>query len=476
MENFDRSKYKGASIASVKKVSDDAKKNSTKFGDYGGDFIKFFEVKEGSNWLRIAPAHDPNDSPYIPVRTTMLKCKVEKRDAEGNIIAGEFEIKNKKIFIAPFHCERDENNQPIIKKDVVEAYIGFVIRQAEQLHGKGTDSFKKYLNPVNGYMASGKWVSGIKPSTNFVCYGWDDNKDLKRAELYEGWMKRMNEISLQESSGDGVLALDVFSDPDTGLPLSITKGKDDKGKTKYTLDAVKIARGENWEDFFKRCNPTDEMLMKFSEAKSLKELYIGVYTKRDFDLAMDGLQRFDTEHGFNIFANDDFMDEVEAIAVLVPEKKEKEEKVETKASKSTVTTSKPTSTTTNASKPEIKKEAVSVEKATPLVMKKFLRTYITDNYGNDVQLPTTLSGEELVEWYNLAQAGDELPFSTSEETTVSETDDTETQSEESTDEQQESEEEPAKDDVTKTDTQAVMSTQDRLRILRKKQMKAAQNK
>lgn len=474
MENFDRSKYKGASIASVKKVSDDAKRNSTKFNDYGGDYVDFFIVKDGANWLRVAPAHDPNDSPYIPVRTTMLKCSVEKRDAEKNIIPGEFEIKNKKIFIAPFHCERDENNQPIIKKDVVEVYIGFVIRQAEQLHGKGSESFKKYLNPVNGYRASGKWVSGIKPSTNFVCYGWDDNKDLERAELYEGWMKRMNEISLQESSGDGVLALDVFSDPDTGLPLSITKGKDEKGNTKYTLDAVRNARGESWEAFFKRCNPSDEMLMKFSEVKTLKELYIGVYTKRDFDLAMDGLQRFDTEHGYNIFANDDFMDEVEAIAVLVPEKKEKEEKEETKVSKPTATTSKPTSTATTA-KTEVKKEAVSTEKVTPLVMKKFLRTYITENYGADFQLPTTLSGEELVEWYNLAQANDELPFPASEETTENEIEDTETNSEESTEEQPEAEE-PVKDDVTKTDTQAVISTQDRLKLLREKQMKAAQNK
>lgn len=450
MAEFDRSKFKGTQIASIKKVNDDAKKQSKNFNQGGGDYVGFFNIEEGINYLRVAPAHNTEDTPYQPVRTAMLKCKVEKRNADGEIIEGEFEIKNKKIFISTFHCEKDENGKPIIYKDIIETYIGYIIRQAENLHGKGSEDFKRYLNPVNGYMTGGKWNFGIKPSTEFVCYGWDSDKELVRAGLFESWMKKMNEISLKES-GDDVLALDVFSDPDTGFPLSITKRKNDKNKWEYIIDAERMSRTDkSWDDFFKRNNPTDEMLMRFSEVKSLKESYVGVYTSRDFGFAIDGLKRFDEENGFNIFANDEFLDEVEEIAALVPEYKkpddsEKEEKSEPK---------KPVT----ASKPEPKQE---VKEVTPLQMKKFLREYIQENYGDDQQLPTSIKGDELKEWYELAQAGEELPFSEPENT------------EEDT--QEEQQEEPSETQTEEKPT-SNPSVNDRLAMLKARREQQQQGK
>ena len=106
MENFDRSKYQGTAIASIKKTQDDAKKNSKNFNTGGdGDYVNFFKVETGNNILRVAPAHDPEDSPYVPVRAAMLKCKVEKRDADHKP-TGEFEVKLKKIFnVRMYHKE-----------------------------------------------------------------------------------------------------------------------------------------------------------------------------------------------------------------------------------------------------------------------------------------------------------------------------------------------------------------------------------
>ena len=43
-------------------------------------------------------------------------------------------------------------------------------------------------------------------------------------------------------------------------------------------------------------------------------------------MALDGLQRFDKKHGYDIFANDEFLDECEEIEAMLPESnKEKEE-------------------------------------------------------------------------------------------------------------------------------------------------------
>lgn len=413
MAEFDRSRFQGTQIASIKKTQEDAKKSAKTLNTSGGgDYVGFFKIEDGINWLRVAPAHNNEDTPYFPIRTSMLKCKVEKIDTEGNK-TGEFEIKNKKVFISTFHSGKDSEGKPLIPKDVIETYITYVIRQAESLHTRGSDDFKKYLNPVNGYRASGKWIGGIKPTTEFVCFGWNKDGELNRASFYEGWMKKMNEISLKES-GDDVLALDVFSDPNTGYPLTITKRKNDRGNNEYVIDADRPARGESWETFFKRCNPTDEQLMKLLGTKSLKDSYFNVYSSRDLQLALDGLKRFDDENGYNIFANDEFLDEVEEIAALVPEKIEETSKEEVKG--------EPAPPAKIDVKADTPKGQEAVSNITPIAMKKFLRTYIEENYGAEHELPN-LSGEELKKWYDLAQSNDELPFPISEEIAENEVED-----------------------------------------------------
>ena len=42
-------------------------------------------------------------------------------------------------------------------------------------------------------------------------------------------------------------------------------------------------------------------------------MYDGVYSQRDFDLAIDGIKRFDDEHKYGIFENDDFLNELQEI-------------------------------------------------------------------------------------------------------------------------------------------------------------------
>ena len=368
-------------MSAIEKQEEKAKKVSRNFSSGGSNRPTFHKVEEGSNWFRIAPAHDPKDSPYVPIRKTMLRCEVDVfEDGEPT---GEKEVKLKNVLIATQHGKG-------ITKDVVETYIDYVYKRAnEEFSDK--DDRTRFLNPITGFKARGKWNPGIRPSTNWVTYAWDKSGALGRLELYDSWMKEIREVSARESE-DEAITIDIFSDPDEGFPLLIEKNKENN-KWKYTVVNETLKKGEDWDDFFKRNRVSDSQLKDLMEVRSLKELLVNVYSIRDFELAIDGLKRFDKENKYDIFKDDEFLKEVEeceAQVVAATEGESNEEKEKSPAVES-----------------EKSKEKSTVK---PIEMKRFLREYISENYGDDVELPSSLKGEELKEWYLLAKDGDELPF------------------------------------------------------------------
>jgi hypothetical protein len=71
-------------------------------------------------------------------------------------------------------------------------------------------------------------------------------------------------------------------------------------------------------------------LEKFLNFPPLSTLYKNCYTQKDFDIALAGLNIFDDKNEFGVFANQDFLDEAEAMRKLYPESKlEKRTDVET---------------------------------------------------------------------------------------------------------------------------------------------------
>jgi hypothetical protein len=398
MSKFDRSRFKGSKIASVQSAQSEAKKNEKYFGDSSGR-TNYLKVEDGKNVFRIAPVVE-GGTPYQPYYATFLPCKVDEySDGEktGNKI-----VKNKKVFIATQHSPKDGNGNPVIIKDPVLTYIEFVYKQAEDQFAQDKDGKSKFLNPITGYRAAGKWVSGIRPSMEYVCYAWKDG-DFGQLGLNNSWMKKMEKLSL-EASDDDVLGLDIFSDPDVGFPLIIKKGKNEKGKTEYDISAEQIKPGVSWDDFFGRVKVTDAQLQELEKATSLKERFQGVYSQRDFDLALDGLKRFDETHKYNIFANEEFLDILEEISKVVPEdpKKEENDTKEGKDIEETFNREKPSETTTTTT------TTSNTSKTVPQ-MKEFLKKYIAENYGEGFELPK-LTIPKVKEWYNLGLKGDELPF------------------------------------------------------------------
>ena len=388
---FDRSRFKGTKLSNLQEKQEEAKKADVRLlGGNSEGRVGYHKVDMGRNEFRIAPPHNPEDLSYYPVRTTMLDCEVPKY--EDGKETGEMEIRKKKIFIATVHGNEKLRE---LGKDPVELYIKYIGELAGDIDNK--DDRTKFLTPVKGWRdKKGQWNWGIMPSTSFACYAWKNN-ELGRLELYETYMNEMNQITAtMEDEQQEIFDFDIFSNPDKGFPLIIKKEqiKDEKsGKMKNVTVVSKgeMKMNEDWNSFFERTRVSDKQLMELSDKESLKDMFVDVYSKRDFDLAIDGLRRFDEKYKFQIFENEEFLDQLKEIEAVVPEPKKKDEN-------------------------EDATEAFNTEKAkefTKIKAKKLLKVYINENYEDQedqyLEALNELSNDELKEWYQLAMNDEELP-------------------------------------------------------------------
>lgn len=168
-----------------------------------------------------------------------------------------------------------------------------------------------------------------------------------------------------------------------------------------------------------------------NEVSTLEEIYKDVYSQKDFNMALDGLKRFDEENGYDIFADDGFLTEIEEMAAMIPDEDSKndegEEDEAPKKTKSTSKSKKVEEPETDEEKPDpvknlasspAKEKAAKVASYPPLSkMKKFLEEYIGEEYP-EAELPDDLTIAEVRSWYDLAQAGEALPFPEEDETST----------------------------------------------------------
>ena len=70
---------------------------------------------------------------------------------------------------------------------------------------------------------------------------------------------------------------------------------------------------------------TDDQLKELSKYQSLEERFFDSYNTRDFNLAVEGLKRFDEKYEYGIFEDKEFIEELKAIEKLVPAEKESKE-------------------------------------------------------------------------------------------------------------------------------------------------------
>ena len=389
---IDRSRFSGSSNKQMKdqlKRGDDLSPQRR---------VDYHTIKEGINIMRIAPAHDQAHSAYEIFKHVSMMCDVPVfNDGKDT---GKTEEKLKRIFISNGH------GGP--QTDVVELYIKFAKDQVFDTVSDKKDR-EKALAPINGYRnKEGKWVWGILPMINYVCYAWREESGkhaLGRLELSQMLIRQMDKLNIDEESNQP-MEVDIFSDPNEGVSAIITY--DPKAKTsaeKYTVKARSIKKGQGYAEFMEQERVTDEQLEELSVKEPLYEMFVDVYRQEDFDFALNGLRKFDEKYGYGIFENDEFMSQVNDIQTELDEILSKREKKESKAA-----------TSTNTDKVATPKPKVPVSTATGWasksvkVMQAFLVAYASENYGEDVVIPPELTKEELISWCEKAEAGLPLPF------------------------------------------------------------------
>lgn len=397
---FDRSKFKKQSVEDLDSEVKQAEKTMRKGGK---SYTGFATVQKGKNTFRVAPSMG---KAYVACKMSKLRVEVPTYDENGNVTGKE--VKDKHIFCADVH------GRNLLKgKDPIVLYCDYVRKKASEEYQDDTER-RKYLNPIMGYKKGNKFVWGINPTLAYVCYVYQGNKDFARLQLYGTWMNRIKEISVEQSDDDTV-SFDIFSQMEGAYPLVITMGEDDKGKKTYSLSAGIPKKGQSWDEFFEETAIPDEDMEYFlNEVPSLEEIYKDSYRTKDFEMALDGLKRFDEENNYDIFSDDEFLNEIEEMAAMLPDDSQSEEDKKTPFDEDEDEEEKPAPKKQVVKVPASEK-AAKVASYPPLSkMKAFLSQYIDGEYPG-MEIPSDLTITELREWYDLAQKGEALPFSEDEE-------------------------------------------------------------
>ena len=382
----------GTKMNSVQKMQQDADKHDKKFYD-DSNRVSYHQIKEGRNVFRIAPAHDPNDSPYIAVRFTNLDALVDEYD-NANQKTGKKVWKRKKCYISTQHGPRDPQGSSVLKSDIVEVYIEHLNKKLK-LDYPNDKERETAAAPIRGYWKDNKYHWGIKPETKQFCYAWDEAGELKLLELSKKWFNEVQDI-IMKASGDAAVAIDIFSHIDNGFPLVIDKEvKKEAGKrtkTEYKISKLDpdMVKRESWDDFFERTKVTDRQLKDLLEKKSLKEMFYENYTRQEFEKVGKGLRRFDQLNNYNLFKDLEFVNEIKEIHkqvnMYVPVANDESQEEQAEAAPAGV------------------QMGLTVQQA--LIE---LIDHVTLTYGNAKYLPK-LDDDQVIKWYEMMKAGEELPI------------------------------------------------------------------
>lgn len=169
----------------------------------------------------------------------------------------------------------------------------------------------------------------MKAMLNYVAYVWAEN-DVYRLDLRPDWWKKMKNISMERAGGsdDGIINLDIFSDPDEGYPLIINVATDENKKKNFDISCgmPDANKRQSWDDFFAKNRVSDEVFGIMEELPTLDDIYVDVFSRKDWDMQLEGLERIDEEQSYGIFQNDAFLNKLEELDKLVPEEDEIKEK------------------------------------------------------------------------------------------------------------------------------------------------------
>ena len=269
-----RSQLKATKIKSLKKRidADDAM--------VGTNSNEYLNLEDGKTIkIRIFPAHPGGEDFYIPVKRYWMSFTTDDGETRRGYVL-------------------DSRTHGGTKMDVVDEYVKYAKRFI------GNDSDK-----LEALVGTGPKANSLNPSYSWMCYAAKISGDEPlRAKLWE--FKKtvrdlLNKLAMSEDD-DEVIEVDPFTDPDEGLPISVTYNKNPNRK-----------KGEQYYDvvFPKKVTArplTDEEIEYFMGLKPLTEI-ISRYGMRDFEKALEGLQNFDEDNEIGLFEDDKWLEHLEEI-------------------------------------------------------------------------------------------------------------------------------------------------------------------
>lgn len=354
-----RKKLKPTSVASMEE-QDKQLDSSLGRNRSNNDHLK---IVDGYNLFRIFPPHDTLDdqgkpNPFAePKVVVFLPAIVNQRDDQGKDILDDQGKPKKKegvkpVFNAKIHGKRDKFGNPLTK-DLVDEFIGLALSKSKSIESE--EERKAYLLPIFGQYSkdSAKRVNGIIYNSTWEAYAVKisgDSWTFGILEIKKVVKNRLNAISAVESANEP-LGTDPFTDLDEGRGLVVVyNSKADKAEDYYTTEidsttVEEILEGGRKIKTLRMLPITDEQLEKFSKATPLAKIFRNIFSRRDLDLQITGLEMIDTKWKLGIFKTEEFQTIVEELLEEYPEETgEGEEVVDSEP-----LTTNPTTTTTTIS-------------------------------------------------------------------------------------------------------------------------------
>lgn len=330
MKGFDRSKFKATKVAEAVKQDEEL---ASSLGNQRNGFTSYIRLKEGKNMIRIYPPHPEEmgggDTFAEPKVTLFLPMMVPDRDTNGQPLTDKTGRPILKESVKSVYNSRIHGGT---EKDLVEEYIAFAIdkfekelKEADSPNEKAAiearlekikGNYKKKVQGLNYRQAWALYVDEIIIATGKTNFG--------TLEVGKAIKERLNALSMAADDGEDVIATDPFTDPDTGRAVQIEYNKNatkpqDYYKTeldqKTTTEAI---NGRNYT--VNRTFPlSDDQLAAFMEVEPLAKRFKNCFTRKDYNLQLEGLEFFDKKNGLGIFNDPEWIEIVEEIDGYYPE-------------------------------------------------------------------------------------------------------------------------------------------------------------
>ena len=274
-----RSQFKATSIKALKNKID---KDDATMGVQNNEYLNLEDGKLLK--IRIFPAHPHEENFYVSKMCYWLPFTND-----------DGESKRRTVLDSIAHGGTE--------MDIVREYVRFA-------KSRYSDDAEKMEALVGNSMQS----NSLNPQYSWLCYADSVKEDTElKPKLWE--FKKMvrdllNKLACSEDE-DEPIEVDPFTDPDDGLVLAVKylkKPNKKKGENYYEVDFAKT--GKKKEAYSRPL--TDEELENFMKMRPLSEI-IPRYGMRDFEQALEGLQNFDEENGFDLFEDDEWLEIVEKV-------------------------------------------------------------------------------------------------------------------------------------------------------------------